>query len=473
VVVTADYTAKLIDCGLAKYKPEGKGGTVTTTADVAVGTLGYMCKTYMDTNIFDAKSEIYSVGMFFLEILAGRVQQRGTSLYRTYIEDENELVADARAGAWQQQCFKEMDELARECLEIYRKRIGSMMAVLQRVKGMLDEHCQVTESDKARGQELVMLQQEKDEARVKGVVAERLEKQLREQAQQLRAMREAEREQAGQLAALREAERQGQALREKEQRDREQRMRDCVVCFDECDMDCGVACRAAGHFVCDQCFNSEVKEQVSVENMGAFKAAKLCVRCRMCTGDSWLDIAALTRHLKEDGFVAYLRAREAVAVGEALQEQEQRAQMQMEELQRELQRLATGHEAAVLQHRKRIVDDILTLKCPRQVCKRAFIDFTNCFALTCSQCKCAFCAYCLEDCGKDAHGHVANCRHNIAPGKSVFAPFEVFERAQQQRRVRLLKEYLTQHVDAGMRAPLVQAMTRDLADLGILANHLL
>ncbi len=472
VVVTADYTAKLIDCGLAKYKPEGRGGTVTATTGVAVGTPGYMCRTYIDTAIFDAKSEIYSVGIFLLEIAAGRVQRRGVSLYNLYIDDEEELVGDVRAGVWHPQCFKELGELATDCLERYKKRIGSMISVLRRVKGMLDVHCHLTESDKARGQELVMLQQEKDEARVRGVVAERLEKQLREQAEQLRAMREAEREQAEQLAALRETERQTQALKEKELRDKEQRLRDCVVCFDECDMDCGVACRA-DHFICDECFNSEVKEQVSIENMGAFKMAKLCVRCRICTGDSWLDIAVLTRHLKEDGFVAYLQAREAVAVGEALQEQEQAAQRQVEELQKELQRLATGHEAAVLQHRKRIVEDILTLKCPRQECKRAFIDFTGCFALTCSQCKCGFCAYCLEDCGYDAHRHVANCRYNIAPGKRVSASFGVFQSAQQMRRTRLLNDYLAQHVDARTRAPLIQAMARDLADLGIHKNQLI
>ena len=472
VVVTADYTAKLIDCGLAKYKPEGRGGTVTATTGVAVGTPGYMCKTYIDTTIFDAKSEIYSVGIFFLELLAGRVQQRGISLYNIYVEDEEELVADARAGAWQPQCLKDMDELARECLDKYKKRIGSMMTVLRRLKGMLDAHCQVTESDKARAQELVRLQQDKDEVCVKGTVAERLEKLLREQAQQ--------------LAALRKAERQAQALREKEERDREQRMRTCVVCFDDCDKDCGVECKAvACHFLCDECFNSEVKEQVSVENMGAFKMANLRVRCRMCNTNTgpgpgadgevsqWLEVGALTRHLKEDGFVAYLRAREAVAVGEALQEQEELTKKQMEELQNQLQRLAAGHDAAALRHRKAIVDDILTLKCPRQACRRAFTDFTGCFALTCSQCKCAFCAYCLEDCGGDAHRHVRNCLHNIAPGKDVFASFWVFERAQRDRRTRLTREYLAQHVDADMRAPLVQAMARDLADLSIHTNHLL
>ena len=36
------------------------------------------------------------------------------------------------------------------------------------------------------------------------------------------------------------------------------------------------------------------------------------------------------------------------------------------------------------------------------------LPFNGCFALTCSRqgCGCGFCAYCLQDCGGDAHAHV-------------------------------------------------------------------
>ena len=127
----------------------------------------------------------------------------------------------------------------------------------------------------------------------------------------------------------------------------------------------------------------------------------------------------------------------------------------------------------MLQARKKIIQDILTLKCPRQHCRRAFLDFDGCFALTCGACTCAFCAYCLEDCGRDAHSHVAKCQYNIAPGKSVHATFQVFERAQRERRTRLLKQHLAQHVEAGLRGALIEALARDLADLGIDGAQLL
>lgn len=68
---------------------------------------------------------------------------------------------------------------------------------------------------------------------------------------------------------------------------------------------------------------------------------------------------------------------------------------------------------------------VLTLKCPR--CSQAFVDFQNCFALTCGRCGCGFCAWCLRDCGDDAHRHVANCPENLEGGRvySTEAKFKV------------------------------------------------
>jgi hypothetical protein len=458
VVLTADYTAKLIDCGLAKFKPAGAGQTVACTTGVAVGTPGYMCRTYIDTKRFDAKSEIYSVGIFFLELVTGQVQREGISLYGKYIEDEDDIVADERAGMWQQECIKEMDELLRECLDKYKKRISTMLAVLRRLKGVLDRHCQLTETDEAKAKEMVMMQKERDEAHVKGVLADRLQRQL----EAFKA----------ELTALRQAEREAQASKHQELQEQAARMRSCISCFDECDKSVGVMCQGQ-HFMCAECLNSEVKEQAAMENIGAFKKARMCIKCRACAGDSFLDIAVLTRHLKEDGFTAYLRARESALIGDALREQEERAKQKIDELEGQILRLATGREAEVLMHRKKLIEDILTLKCPRQACRCAFVDFEGCCALTCHACRCAFCAYCLHDCGNDAHRHVANCKYNIAPGKNVHAAISVFQRAQTDRRTRLLRQYLEQHVNIGLRAALLEAMARDFADLGIDAALLL
>jgi hypothetical protein len=400
--------------------------------------------------------------MVLLELITGRIQSYENDLFADYIDEDRSVLSDldTRAGPWSTACAEQMEALARECLAPHRRRIGTMLTVMRRLVDLEKQFCLATDEERRMLRLAEDLQRELDALRHKGVLAEQLERRLREQA--------------AELTALREREREVQARRDKEDKDRADRLRKCFVCFDEVDVDAGVECRT-GHFMCAVCLNEEVKAQVSMENLGAFKKAKLCIKCRhpACSGDSWLDIAALTRHLAEDGFRAYLGAREAVQVGEALQEQEERCTKMVRELEEQMQKLAVGKDRAVLQARKKIIEDILTLKCPRQDCRQAFVDFDACFALTCAACTSAFCAYCLQDCGRDAHRHVANCQYNTAPGKAVFASVQVFEKAQRERRTRLLKEHLAHHVEAGLRGALIEAMALDLADLGIDGAQLL
>ena len=67
----------------------------------------------------------------------------------------------------------------------------------------------------------------------------------------------------------------------------------------------------------------------------------------------------------------------------------------MSEEQREIKRL-----------RDHVIDELLTLKCPRADCRQPFVDFDGCVALQCSRCNAAFCGLCQEDCGRDGHQHV-------------------------------------------------------------------
>lgn len=97
----------------------------------------------------------------------------------------------------------------------------------------------------------------------------------------------------------------------------------------------------------------------------------------------------------------------------------------------------------VVRHKNHIAEELLTLHCPE--CGMAFIDFTACFALWCSLCNCAFCAYCQQSCRdrfNDAHAHVARCNYNIAPHKSIFASRALFDHSQNLRRARVVKQYV-------------------------------
>jgi hypothetical protein len=141
------------------------------------------------------------------------------------------------------------------------------------------------------------------------------------------------------------------------------------------------------------------------------------------------------------------------------------ARQKNDEVKRELERLLQMDAQQRRVHaKKQEVCDLLTDACPR--CKQAFLDFDACCALTCSRCRCGFCAWCLEDCGADAHAHVRNCRHNLAPGRQVFAPRHLW----REGRTRLKRDAVTRllrGLDAGLAKQVVKAVERELRDVAL------
>ena len=109
--------------------------------------------------------------------------------------------------------------------------------------------------------------------------------------------------------------------------------------------------------------------------------------------------------------------------------------------------------------RLEIIDNILTLKCPR--CKKAFLDYNGCCALTCG-CGCGFCAYCLKDCGGDAHAHVPSCTE----GEGIFCSEAQFNAVQNRRRQRLVKQRLQRESNT-LQQRVKELLRKDLADLNI------
>ena len=135
----------------------------------------------------------------------------------------------------------------------------------------------------------------------------------------------------------------------------------------------------------------------------------------------------------------------------------------MEEERARLERLSAV-EREVHAARAAIVDGILTLKCPRAGCGQAFADFEGCFALTCGRCRCGFCAWCLEDCGNDAHAHVAQCPEGAQNG--YYGTFAQFEEHHVQRRRRQVEAFLGT-LGEGIQAQVVDLCKKDLADMGM------
>jgi serine/threonine protein kinase len=80
IVIMSDFTAKLIDCGLAKFVDVATGAksatksTKKSTFAGVKGTSGYICPQYVKTNKYSKACDFYSVGVVLLELWTGRLQ---------------------------------------------------------------------------------------------------------------------------------------------------------------------------------------------------------------------------------------------------------------------------------------------------------------------------------------------------------------------------------------------------------------
>mmetsp|Transcript_34870 Transcript_34870/g.80876 ORF Transcript_34870/g.80876 Transcript_34870/m.80876 type:complete len:631 (+) Transcript_34870:310-2202(+) len=244
--------------------------------------------------------------------------------------------------------------------------------------------------------------------------------------------------------------------------------RSCCICLEdgirlEEGLECG---RMDGppHFVCHQCLEQHVEAAVGAElRLRQANEGRVCCPGRPCDAAAYPDVD-LAKKLSAAVFRRYTESRLDLLEQRRAAELEGEMQVRLGAELRRLQAL-DEQQRRVRAVRNHIVEEILTLKCPR--CGQAFLDFVGCFALQCSRCPCGFCAWCGEDSGgSNAHEHVRNCREK-PPGADVFfGTFEQFEAAQRRRRRRLLHGFLPT-LDIQTRAAVLHEMRRDLADLGL------
>ncbi len=129
----------------------------------------------------------------------------------------------------------------------------------------------------------------------------------------------------------------------------------------------------------------------------------------------------------------------------------------------------------VLAAKRYVEEELMSLKCPRcrPGCRRAFADFSGYCALSCGGdgpgCGCAFCAWCLQDCGHDAHAHVRTCPRNPARGE-LFDSKTKFPASQRKRMVEAVCGYLGALGSGELRKAVTEALAvhRDLELKGAL-----
>jgi hypothetical protein len=218
----------------------------------------------------------------------------------------------------------------------------------------------------------------------------------------------------------------------------------CPICDENAP---GLYCSAAreeGHFTCYACLNKHVHHNANA-SLGAHGGMRCTNNCANLYSDQELARACSPEvyRLYEGAKKSQLEAKISVQFQKEYLAQQQRMQSNRKE------------DLIVLQARDHILNNILTLKCPR--CAKPFVDFTNCCALTCMDeagngCNAAFCVFCLTLCAGDAiHRHVANCQKNTNPGRKLYVESQVaFDRDLNRRKAAAVREYLAtvpqQHV---------------------------
>jgi hypothetical protein len=405
-----------------------------TVAGALLGTPGYMCPRYVkNPSQYGDSSETFSFGIVLLETLVGKVTAAfETSIYDYYMdpqEQEEELtpaVFDKRAGECPAELAAPLIQLARDCVGPFKKR-PKMQQVLSRLRELEQAHCALTV--------------EEVQARLSGATV------------QMQALANARREERQAAEHAREQAAAARAAAEEAAR------RECCSCYDEVNVAAGVECgaRPDPHFLCDACFE-QCCLTASQEELHVLKARDGKIVCPMQCGSAYPQ-PLIAAHVPV--FEAILHSRDRLQEQQLVEQLEQQYEARMEAERKRIQELRAD-ELKIEQTVRHIQDKILTLKCPR--CEAAFVDFNGCFALTCHRCRCGFCAYCLADCGNDAHAHVAQCPHRQQEGYG--GSFAQFEEAQRRRRQRMLQDYIAT-VGEDIRERVVAACARDVADLGL------
>ncbi|KAF8397088.1 hypothetical protein HHK36_015995 [Tetracentron sinense] len=141
ILLNSKFTAKVADFGLSLLAPvpDGEGIVPGHVSTMVKGTPGYLDPEYFLTHNLTDKSDVYSLGVVFLELLTGMQPiLHGKNIVRevnaAYQSGITFAVIDNRIGSYPPQCVKKFMELALRCCRDETEARPSMLEVVRELE---------------------------------------------------------------------------------------------------------------------------------------------------------------------------------------------------------------------------------------------------------------------------------------------------------------------------------------------------
>lgn len=148
ILLDSNFTSKIGDAGLATLLPLRDASSTHTIrkATDLVGTLFYMDPEYQRTGQVSAKSDVYALGMVFLQLLTAKSPMGLADTVERAVEEDRLIdILDHGAGKWPVREAHELTQLGLSCLEMRSKDRpdlkSKVLVVLERLNNIASTAC--------------------------------------------------------------------------------------------------------------------------------------------------------------------------------------------------------------------------------------------------------------------------------------------------------------------------------------------
>ncbi|KAL9227142.1 hypothetical protein vseg_002873 [Gypsophila vaccaria] len=145
ILIDRNYVSKISDVGLARLVPPSVADSVTQyRMTQAAGTFCYIDPEYQQTGMLGTKSDIYSLGIMYLQLITAKPAMGLTHYVESAIEDGTFLeMLDPQVDDWPYDETLEFAQLSLTCAQLRRKDrpdLPQILPTLNRLRQFGEEH---------------------------------------------------------------------------------------------------------------------------------------------------------------------------------------------------------------------------------------------------------------------------------------------------------------------------------------------